>query len=52
MCGSQGHASILPRRCDKAAASLAGTKILDIERVFHKHVYGYAPVSNVCSCTL
>ena len=37
---SWGHASILPRGCDKAARAQGGRKVLDIERVFRKHVYG------------
>ena len=35
-----GHASIFPRGCDKAAHAQGGNKMLDIERVFCKHVYG------------
>ena len=31
---------MIPRGCDKAAHGPTAAGMLDIERVFHKHVYG------------
>ena len=39
------HATIFPRGCDNSACAPAGRKVLDIEHVFRKHVYGYPPES-------
>ena len=37
---SGSHASILPQGCDREVRGHVQPEMLDIERAFHKHVYG------------
>ena len=37
------HATIIPQGCDNQGEARPGSRMLDVERVFRKHVYGYLP---------